>query len=293
MTWEVTSAVENGVWTIEPPEDPIAGYDRTLTAYCAAYNVDPSNIQYTVHDDCDDAPVFELLQPADRGRTRYSALELLAVMRSLRYNESFSTLSFRNVSLDVLHNLRDRWGTDHVPLTTKSGIPMKIPDEENAPLLVQEIRALAVKCRRLRRLDVSYCLTRRFQQQEDETVQDAGCGICEALFPLCTKQWTNIDWIILNGIVLTDIDIDYIFSAAIDKSCHFRALDVGYCGLVDGSMHTILQAMFHQEATMESINLSGNLLGRSPKRSKTSLDTWSSFAKSICLISIGSQVQSP
>ena len=271
MTWEVTSAVENGVWTIEPPEDPIAGYDRTLTAYCAAYNVDPSNIQYTVHDDCDDAPVFELLQPADRGRARYSALELLAIMRSLRYNESFSTLSFRNVSLDVLHNLRDHYGTDHVPLTTKSGIPMNIPDEENATLLVQEIRALAVKCRRLRRLDVSYCLTRRFQQQEDETVQDPGCGICEALFPLCAKQWTNIDWIILNGIVLTDVDIDYIFSAAIDKSCHFRALDVGYCGLVDRSMHTILQAMFHQEATMESINLSGNLARQEPKEIENQL----------------------
>ena len=265
MTWDVPSAVEHGIWTITPPNDFCSGYDRTLSAYCAAYDVDPSNIQYGVHDECEDAPVFELLPPANRGRTRYSALELLAIMRSLRYNESFSTLSFRNISLDVLHNLRDRYGSDHVPLTTKSGIPLQIPDELNATLLVQEIRALAVKCRRLRRLDVSYCLSRRIEHLEDDTVQDPGCGICEALFPICAKQWTNIDWIILNGIVITDVDIDYIFSAAIDKSCHFRALDVGYCGLVDRSMHTFLQAISHQGATMESINLSGNLARQEPE----------------------------
>ena len=264
LTWTVPSSLEDNVWPIIPSHEPYQGYDRTLTAYCIAYDADPSRIRYEVHEECEDAPVFELYPPADTVRTRYTALELLAIMRSLRYNESFVTLSFRNISLDVLHNMRDRHGDDHVPWTTKSGVAMKIPDEDNSTLLIQEVRALAVKCRRLRRLDFSNCLTRKLQQG-DENVQDAGCGICEALFPLCAKQWTNVDWILLNGIVLTDVDVDYIFSAAIDKSCHFRALDVGYCGLLDRSMHMILQALSYQAPTMESIDLSGNLARHDPK----------------------------
>lgn len=69
---------------------------------------------------------------------------------------------------------------------------------------------------------------------------------------------TNVDWIVLNGISLTDIDIDYFFTAAIDKSCHIRALEVGSCALAARSMQTVLQAISHQAQTMEAIDLSSN-----------------------------------
>lgn len=264
FTWNVPSGLDEEIWDIPTFEEVDQGYFRTLIAYCAAYGVDVSRIRYTVHEDCEDAPAFELLSPTDRDRPKYTALELLAIMRALRYNESFTTLDFRNISLDVLHTLRDRYGNDHVPWSTKSGEPLNIIDQENSTLLVQEVRALAVKSRRLRRLDFSYCVTRR-QPKDDENIQDPGCGICEALFPLCAKQWTNVDWIVLDGIQLTDVDVDYIFSAALDKSCHFRALNVGYCGLNDRNMHTLLQALSFQDATMESIDLSGNLARQNPK----------------------------
>lgn len=264
FTWNVPSGLDEETWDIPAFEEVDQGYFRTLIAYCAAYGIDVTRIRYAVHEDCEDAPVFELLPPEDRAMSKYTALELLAIMRALRYNESFTTLSFRNISLDVLHNLRDRQGSDHVPWSTKSGEPLNIVDQQHSTLLVQEVQALAVKSRRLRRLDFSYCLTRR-QPIDGESTQDPGCGICEALFPLCAKQWTNVDWIVLNGIQLTDVDIDYIFSAALDKSCHFRALDVGYCGLNDRNMHTLLQALSFQDATMESIDLSGNLARQNPK----------------------------
>jgi len=264
FTWNVPSGLDEEIWDIPQSEELDQGLLRTLIAYCVAYGVNASRIRYTVHEDCEDAPAFQLLAPADSDRPKYTALELLAIMRALRYNESFNTLDFRHISLDVLHSLRDRYGSDHVSWTTKSGEPLNIVDQADSTLLVQEIRALAVKSRRLRRLDFSYCLTRR-QPKDDENVQDPGCGICEALFPLCAKQWTNVDWIVLNGIQLTDVDIDYIFSAALDKSCHFRALDVGYCGLGDRNMHTLLQAFSFQDATMESIDLSGNLARQTPK----------------------------
>lgn len=262
FTWNVPQSWDDEVLGVPSSDEDHQCFDRTLTAYCASYDIDTSKIRYTVDYQCEDAPTFVLLPPGDGRRTRYSALELLAVMRALRYNESFSCISFANVSLDVLHNLRDPNGNDHVPSTTRSGEPLNIPDQANFTLLVQEIQAIALKSKRLRRMDFSHSLTRKFST--DGKTQDPGCGICEALFPLCARQKTNVDWVILNGIVLTDVDIDYLFAAAIDKSCHFRAIEMGYCGLVDRSMNTVIHAMSHQGTTMEAINISGNLARLDP-----------------------------
>lgn len=263
FTWNVPQSVDDEIWPIPLSNDDYQGFDRTLTAYSAAYNIDTSRIRYFVNCSCEDAPAFELHPPDGNGRTRYTVLELLAIMRSLRYNESFTTISFRNISLDVLHSLHDRFGDDHVPLTNKSGEPLHIEDHARLSILIQEVQALAVKCKRLRRLDFAFSLHRK-ELNDDEDADDAGCGLCQALFPLCARQQTNVDWIILNGIALCKIDVDYLYGAALDRSCHFRALDLAYCGLNDRSMETILEAIEHQSATMESIDLSGNLARLDP-----------------------------
>ena len=263
FTWNVPQSVDDEIWPIPQSSDDYQGFDRTLTAYSAAYNIDTSRIRYFVNCSCEDAPAFELHPPAGTGRSRYTALELLAIMRSLRYNESFSTVSFRNISLDVLHSLYDRFGDDHVPLTNRSGEPLHIEDHVNLSILIQEVQALAVKCKRLRRLDFAFSLNRK-ELNDDEDAHDPGCGLCQALFPLCARQQTNVDWIVLNGIILCKVDIDYLYGAALDRSCHFRALDLAYCGLNDRNMETILEAIEHQAATMESIDLSGNLARLEP-----------------------------
>lgn len=263
FTWNVPQSVDDEIWPIPLSNDDYQGFDRTLTAYSAAYNIDTSRIRYFVNCSCEDAPAFELHPPAGKGRTRYTALELLAIMRSLRYNESFSTVSFRNINLEVLHSLHDRFGDDHVPLTTRSGEPLQIENHAHLSILIQEVQALAVKCKRLRRLDFAFSLHRK-ELNDDEDAHDAGCGLCQALFPLCARQQTNVDWIVLNGIILCKVDIDYLYGAALDRSCHFRALDLAYCGLNDRNMDTILEAIEHQAATMESIDLSGNLARLEP-----------------------------
>ena len=263
FTWNVPQSVDDEIWPIPLSNDDYQSFDRTLTAYSAAYNIDTSRVRYFVNCSCEDAPAFELHSPAGKGRTRYTALELLAIMRSLRYNESFSTVSFRNISLDVLHSLHDRFGDDHVPFTNRSGEPLHIEDHADLSLLIQEVQALAVKCKRLRRLDFAFSLHRK-ELSDDEDARDEGCGLCQALFPLCARQQTNIDWIVLNGITLCKVDIDYLYGAALDRSCHFRALDLAYCGLNNRNMDTILEAIEHQAATMESIDLSGNLARLEP-----------------------------
>ena len=239
--------------------------DRTLAAYCIAYGVNPSNVRYTIHYQCEDAPRFELLPPADARRPNYGPIALLAILRALRYNESFGSLSFANINLDGLNGLHDGHGSEYVCSRTKRGTPIKLSIDElnRSCLLVQEVRALAATSKKLRRMDFSSSVTPKVwgpseQGEEDLRTKDLGCGIVEALFPLCRHQTTNVDWICLNGIQLSDTDLDYLVGAAVDKSCHFRAIELNRCGLTDRSMGMILDALRAQDNTLESMEIAGN-----------------------------------
>src|ERR1700761_9115666 len=79
----------------------------------------PGNIQYAVDWNVQDAPEFRLFCPANS--TKYTIYELLAIMRALRYNESFRSISFKDIDLHCMHNLHDEYGTDHVAWTTRQG----------------------------------------------------------------------------------------------------------------------------------------------------------------------------
>ncbi|ODH38217.1 hypothetical protein ACO22_02491 [Paracoccidioides brasiliensis] len=254
--FNVPQHVEDQVTPLMYMDQDHGGFDRTLTAYCAAYDIDTSNIRYTIDYACDDAPCFRLLQPANsKDRRKYSALELLSVMRSLRYNESFVSISFMDINLDVLHRVRDSFGFDIDAATTRSNIAIRLPGQEKMSILSQEIRALTLKNRRLRRLDFSFCLTR--QPTSSKGMLDPGCGIPEAIYPLCRRQLTNVDWIVLNGIKLGDSDLDYLVDAASQKSSHLRALEVSHCGLSIHDLDLILSTITAQENTLESIDISG------------------------------------
>jgi hypothetical protein len=236
----------------ESTDDDHKCFDRTLIAYGAGFNVDVSRICYTIDYQCEDAPCFKLLKSF---HSSYTALELLAVMRALRYNESFTSLSFAGINLDMLQGIYDLYGTDTDALYTRSGVATNLLNQEELPLLSQEIRALALKSKRLRRLDFSYCLTRRYRAARD--AETNACGIPEALVPLCKKTLTNVDWLILNGIRLGDADLDYLVDAASQRVCHLRALEIGNCGLSVHDIDVLLSTLAVQESTMEVIDISG------------------------------------
>lgn len=230
-------------------------FDRTLVAYSASYDIDTSNIRYTIDMQCEDAPCFKLLPPASPKREKYSALELVAVLRALRYNESFRSISFNRVSLDALQGIRDVHGVDKDAQLSRVGSPVNIPGQENLSVLSQEIRALALKSSWLQRLDFSYSLSRT--PQSDTESHDPGCGIPEAIFPVCRRELTNVDWVVLNGIKLGDSDLDYLVDAASQRGSHMRALEVGNCGLSVHDIDLLLSTVVAQDATLEAIDISG------------------------------------
>ncbi|KAJ5613109.1 hypothetical protein N7510_006303 [Penicillium lagena] len=230
-------------------------FDRTLVAYSASYDIDTSNIRYTIDLECEDAPCFRLLRPASPRQPRYSALELIAVMRALRYNECFRSISFRGVNLDVLQGLRDIHGADMDVHLDRGGCLVQIPGQGNLAVLSEEIRGLVLKSKWLRRLDFSYCLTRT--PTFDKGTRDPGCGIPEAIFPVCRRELTSVDWVALNGIKLGESDLDYLVDAASQRRSHLRALEVGDCGLSVHDLDMLLSTIVAQESTLEAINISG------------------------------------
>ncbi|CDM37531.1 hypothetical protein DTO013E5_7672 [Penicillium roqueforti] len=232
-------------------------FDRTLVAYSASYDIDTSNIRYTIDQECEDAPCFRLLKPASPKTPRYNALELIAVMRALRYNEFFRSISFRGVNLDALQGLRDIHGVDSDVHLDRGGASVHIPGQTNLTVLSQEVRALALKSKWLRRLDFSYCLTRIPTPTLDKGTRDPGCGIPEAIFPVCRRELTSVDWVVLNGIKLGESDLDYLVDAASQRRSHLRALEVGDCGLSVHDLDLLLSTIVAQESTLEAINISG------------------------------------
>ena len=256
FTWHVPTNIDENILPLPSFEDEDhLSFDRTLTAYCVSYDIDPSNIRYTVDYDCEDAPEFMLLEPNNSKRTGYNSSELLAVLRALRYNESFRSISFRQVKLDALHNLCDRHGSEHFSWSSKTGRAVRLPRLDTTPLLVQELQCLALKSTQLRKVDFSDSLTR---QASAFTERDRGSGICEAIFPLCTLRLTNIDWISLSGIALSFLDLEYLRAAGVRKACHFRGLELSRCSLTEDSLDFTLSSIKEQCGTLECLDLSNN-----------------------------------
>ncbi|KPI41653.1 uncharacterized protein AB675_9016 [Cyphellophora attinorum] len=226
-------------------------FDRTLMAYCAAYDADTSRICYTVDHNCEDAPRFQLLPATGNGK--YTTLELLAVFRALRYNESFVSISFADVNLCTLRYLYDVYATDIDSVCNRAGQGLNLLGHYDLPVLSQEVRALALKNRKLRRLDFSSAFPALSEGEEEAD----SCCIPEALFPLCKKGWTNVDWVVFNGVRLADSDVNFLVDAASERICHLRALEVGGCDLSVHDADVLLSTLAVQANTLEVINISG------------------------------------
>lgn len=262
------------------PGDDFNGFDRTLAAYCnsslsgrsgtiadigrsgTAYELDASNIVYGIHMDVEDAPQFVLYPPAYSRRRQYTDLELLAVMRSLRWNESFSSISFRGISLEALHKVHDVYGSEYEPKLGRSGraINLKVEGGKRNSLLIHELRALALYSGKLRRMDFFECMKRKPRIGEDSGASkiESGCGIVEAIMPLCRRGLTNVDWFIFTGIELVESDLDWLVDAAASKLAHFRGFELARCGLTERFLTLFLNSLIAHENTLESLDLCGN-----------------------------------
>lgn len=249
-----------------PPlnDEELGCFDRTLVAYCMAYGCNPVNIQYSVDWEAEDSPEFALYPP--RYSKKYSLPELLSVMRALRYNELFRSISFRDIDLHSLHGWIESNGAEHVATTTRTGVSLtryfSIKPQEKS-VLYQEIQALALKSSRLRRMDFTNTLPRRrpkdtFDIEGGDIDKDPGCEIVAALLPLCQGKLTNVSWIVLNGIELGETDLDFLIPALNKPDSNIRAIECAHCGLNDRGIMQMVTHLERQNASIECMNISDN-----------------------------------
>ncbi|KAF4621711.1 hypothetical protein G7Y89_g14494 [Cudoniella acicularis] len=272
---------------VEPSEEEeYGGFDKTLIAHCMAYNCNPANISYTIDWNVEDAPEFRLLPPTMT--TKYTASELLAVMRTLRYNESFHSISFRDIDMHSMHGVYDEAGTDHVAYTARYnnntivGHPNINPQLRS--ILYRELQALALKSTTLRRMDFANALPRRrptdmFDLEGREVEKDPGCEIVAAILPVCRAQMTNISWIVLSGIELGETDLEEMIPALNNRRSRIRAIECSHCGLSDRGILQLLGHLERQNETLECINISDNSGRIDLDRFSTSMGRFSRIRK--------------
>ncbi|CZR60044.1 uncharacterized protein PAC_09939 [Phialocephala subalpina] len=256
---------------VDPPDvrndEDLNCFDRTLIAYMVAYGCNPTKIQYSVDYEAEDGAEFRLRAP--RFGKKYSAQELLAVFRAVRYNQLFRSISFRGISLHDLHTVYDDNGYEHVAHTTRGGLDLRTCfnfNPKGKSLLYLEVQALICKSFTLKRLDFADCLPRRKPRDtfdiEGETKdwdRDPGCEIVAALMPIGKFELSNkATWLTLSGIELGETDLDHMLVALQKPSSSFRAIEMSRCKLNDRLIMQIITHLERQYATLEQIDISHN-----------------------------------
>ena len=278
FAWEVPPSVNDNL--LPPlqtePEDDEKDFTRTLKAHCLAYGTNPFNIRFSVNMNVPDSPEFELLLPGNSAKPSYNTRELLAILRSLRYNDTFHAYTFKGISFDVLRNNVDHH--ENLPLSAIFGEDIvAVPEGVRSRfLLVQELQALVLKNKKLRKVDFTGCVTLpkrtdpsdrpptrkhetwNFPKPNQNLALEDGSRICEALFPLCKGDATDLDWIVLSEIELSEADVGFMYSGLVERSMHLRGLELNKCGLSEDDRTLILDGLKGQRDTLEVLVLSEN-----------------------------------
>ncbi|OAA64182.1 leucine rich repeat domain containing protein [Niveomyces insectorum RCEF 264] len=228
--------------------EDFGGFQRTLTAFCAAYRCDP--VDWEINWRTAHAPEFRVL-PSRTGHA-YTDLQLLAVLRALRFNDYFKSLSFCDVNLSSLLDKYDSPQRSNVAYLSRSGetIPSELPS-----VLHQEFHALAFASGKIRQMDFTNCLPADHRSTP-------GSHSVQFLLPilnLLAAGLTRCNRLFLRGCALGDSDIDSLAKDAVG----LEALDVANCGLSDQSMKTLFQALSQSAWTLTMLDVSQNF-GRVP-----------------------------
>lgn len=99
--------------------EDFGGFQRTLTAFCAGYRCDP--VDWEISWRTVVSPEFRVI-PSSKG-VKYTDLQLLAVLRALRYNDYFKAVSFRDVDLSSLLDKYDSSRTANIAYMSRNGKP--------------------------------------------------------------------------------------------------------------------------------------------------------------------------
>lgn len=236
--------------------DNYGGLNRTLDAFLAAYHCAP--VDWEINWKTALAPEFRLL-PAKTGGS-YTNLQLLAVMRSLRFNGYFNSISFNGVDLSGLWEKMDTAGRTAVPYMNRSCLALsedELGHVRVGSLLHQEIHALAFCSESIRQIDLSNCFAEK-NVRKRMLSGTSGPGFLFPILNLLELGLTKCNRLLLSGNYLRPSDIDALVEALMTQQVEIQALDISNCGLSDLALRDIFEVLYHQGHSLQSLNMSGN-----------------------------------
>ncbi|KAK1756075.1 RNI-like protein [Echria macrotheca] len=241
------------------PREDFGSVRRTLDAYAAAYRCRP--VEWEINWKGLYSPEFRVL-PAKDG-SRYSPQQLLAVLRALRYNDYFHSLSFRDVDLSSLHNVYDTFATTKSPMAymSRTGVIPSTADIEilqQSSVLHQEFHALAFCSEAVYQIDVSRSPTPRGKKEPPSTLQ-----FLTPILALLRSGITRCHNLVLSGNPIGHSDlVDIVETLEAGK---ILGLDISSCGLFENDLKSLVAAFQGRFHPLRSLNISGNP-GRLPAR---------------------------
>ncbi|KAK7703918.1 hypothetical protein SLS64_008864 [Diaporthe eres] len=257
------------------PGDNYGGLRRTLDAFLVAYHCSP--VEWEINWKTVLAPEFRLLPP--KAGNTYTNLQLLAVMRSLRYNGYFNSISFNGVDLTGLWDKTDLQGKPSVPYMNRSceslftdsvdalrsanvSTGIALTEVELGPvkfgsLLHQELHGLAFCSETVRQIDFTNCFPENSVRRE----MSASGKWPAFLFPilnLLELGLTKCNRLLLSGNYLRSADVEGLIEALMTQSVEIQSLDISNCGLSDLALRDTFEVLFHQGHSLQYLDVSGN-----------------------------------
>ncbi|KAK4448540.1 protein NLRC3 [Podospora aff. communis PSN243] len=239
------------------PREDFGSVRRTLDAYMAAYDCAP--VEWEINWKTRFPPEFRVL-PAKDG-SRYKPLQLLAVLRALRYNDYFNSLSFRDVDLGVLWDAKDPFSSTRgaVAYLSRTCVTLDADEVEilqQSSLLHQEFHALAFCSETIQQIDFTNCT---------QSVSSRTDGIREAapflqfltpILNLLRSDITKCSNLILARNPLLRSDLEDIVETL--EACKIQTLDVSSCGLCEVELRNLIGPLLDRPQPLQSLNLSEN-----------------------------------
>lgn len=231
----------------------LGGLETSLPAYCAAYHV--AMPEWWIDWNIPSQPCFCLIPSPGEP---YSAMQLLAVFRALRYNSFFKAISFENVDLSALLGQKDmlRQGDGIVQAGSKHA---KLTDDEfdallHATIFEQEIHSLFFATDSIRSINFNNTLGA-------EPIIGASSLSVEFIRPLVWLMRRDIlhcHNLYFSNVPLPSNEVDDLAIAMVMDHVHIRRLDLSHCDLGDLGLTKLWTALAAQASTLEAVDTSNN-----------------------------------
>ncbi|EGX94373.1 leucine rich repeat protein [Cordyceps militaris CM01] len=241
----------------------LGGFDISLPAYCAAFNVSIPN--WRIDWNTPSQPCFCLLPSHDS----YSPLQLLAVFRALRYNGFFKAVSFANVDLTPLAVYQDPSQSGNF-IVYASANRVRVPDDllvimSQSSVLAQEIHSLLFASDSFRSINLCNVLGlfdpkkgRRRRPANVKKVEAMTAGLVRPITELLKRQLSHCHSIVLSHNLISTEDAEELRDTLNLHHVRIRRLELAECGLCEFGLSDIWTALDRQAETLEILDLSNN-----------------------------------